>query len=167
MLGERGYVVVTGLARGVDEEATLGALKAGGHVVAVLPYLLEESGILSSRAKWLLHTAAKYSAIASVVAENLVEDAKRVRAWLVARNKIITRLATALIVPEARFKRVGWGTRHAVEYTISMRRPVVVLEPRVGYSDVVKAFEHFKRLGALAVKDVGEALSIIARRCNR
>jgi predicted Rossmann-fold nucleotide-binding protein len=79
-LAKAGYAVVTDLARGVDETATLGALEAGGHVVAVLPYLFEQDGRqLNPRATWLLRTAARRNASASAVAENLVKDGRRVR----------------------------------------------------------------------------------------
>lgn len=62
-LAEAGYAVVTGFARGVDEEATTGALGAGGRVVAVLPYLFEADGKLSARAAQLLRAAASRGAL--------------------------------------------------------------------------------------------------------
>ncbi len=155
--------MVTGFARGVDEGATFGALEAGGRVAAALPYFVEHSGRLSPRATQLLRAAAECGALASVVAENLAEDVGRVRMWLAARNRIIVRLASALIVPEARYKPIRWGTRYAVEYALAAGRLVAVLEPRVGHSDVVKAFEYFRRRGALVVKNIDEALSAIER----
>jgi len=161
-LAARNHTVVTGLAHGVDEEAALGALEAKGRTVAVLPYLLEEDGSLNSRAAWFLRAAASR---ASVVAENLVKDDGRVRAWLAMRNKVIVQLAKALVVPEARFK-AHWGTRYAVEHALAAGRPVFVLEPRVKDGDVVKAFEYFRQRGALTVEDVGEAIRIIERRCR-
>ena len=159
-LAARGYTVITGLAYGVDEEAALGALEARGRTVAVLPYLFEDDATLNPRATWLLRIAAERNASASVVAENLVKDEGRVRAWLAMRNKVIIQLAKALVVPEARF-RSHWGTRYAVEYALAAGRPVVVLEPRVKDGDVAKAFEYFRQRGAVAVKDVGEAIRII------
>jgi DNA processing protein len=161
-----GHNIITGFARGVDEEATLGALEGGGRVVAVLPYLLEKDGKLNPRAIWLLRTAASRGALASAVAENLVKDDSRVRAWLAMRNRIIVRMAVALVVPEARFKLMHWGTRHAVEYALASGRLVVVLEPRAGDGDVVGAFEHFRRRGAAVAKNVEEALDMIRRRCR-
>jgi predicted Rossmann fold nucleotide-binding protein DprA/Smf involved in DNA uptake len=160
-LAEGGYSVITGFARGVDESAAFGALEAGGRVVAVLPYLFEADGRLSLRATQLLRVAAEYGALASVVAENLAEDGSRVRMWLATRNRIIVRFAAVLIVPEARYKPAHWGTRHAVERALAAGRPVVVLEPRVKHSDVVRAFEHFKRLGALVAKDIDEVLGMV------
>jgi predicted Rossmann fold nucleotide-binding protein DprA/Smf involved in DNA uptake len=159
-----GCAVVTGFAYGVDEEATAGALEAGGRVAAVLPYLLEGGGGLSPRAVRLLRIAAARGALASAVAENLVKDDSRVGAWLAARNKIIVRLASVLIVPEARYKPAHWGTRHAVEYALATGRPVVVLKPRTEQRDVVEAFEHFRRRGAVVAKNVDEALGVVERR---
>jgi DNA processing protein len=165
-LAENGYTVVTGLAHGIDEETTIGALEVGGRVVAVLPYLIER-GSLNPRATWLLHIAPSYNASVSVVAENLVKDEKRVRAWLAARNRIIVKLAKSLVVPESRYKPTHWGTRYAVEYAMKMGRPVVVLEPRTRNVDVVKAFRHFVSQGALAARDVNETLRIIKHLCGK
>jgi len=43
----------------------------------------------------------------------------------------------------------------------------VVLKPRARRGDVVEAFEHFRRRGAVAVKDVGEALGVVERYFSR
>ena len=163
VLAERGYTVVTGFARGVDEEAAFGALEAGGRVVAVLPYLFEADGGLSPRAARLLRVAAFR---ASVVAENLVRDDKHISAWLASRNRIVVHFAAALIVPEARFKPTHWGTRHAVEYALLARRPVIVLKPQARDADVVKAFEHFMRRGVATADGVDEALDVVERACR-
>jgi len=165
-LAERGYAVVTGFARGVDEEAALGALETGGRVAAVLPYLFEVGGALNTRAKRLLRAAARRGAVASVVAENLVKDDSRIKTWLAMRNRTIVRLATALVVPETRYRPARWGTRYAVEHALELRRPVIVIKPQTQDRDVAKAFEHLIQRGAVAAQDVGEAVSIVRRQCR-
>jgi len=166
-LARRGHAVVTGLARGVDEEAALGALEAGGRVVAVLPYLIERDGTPSPRAAWLLRAAARRGALASAVAENLAGDEGRVREWLAARNRIVACMAVALVVPEARFRHAHWGTRYAVEHATMARRLVVVLVPRARDSSVVRAFEHLRGRGAAAARDIDGALSAAAFSCRK
>ncbi len=146
-LAEVGCAVVTGFARSVDTEATLGALERGGRTVAVLPYLFEEDGRLNPRAAWLLRVAASRGTLTSVIAENLMKDGNRIKTWLAMRNRIVVRLAAALIIPEARFRPARWGTRYAVEYALVTGRPVVVLRPKTEQRDVVEAFEYFKRRG--------------------
>jgi len=165
-LAERGRTVVTGFARGVDEEAALGALEAGGRVVAVLPYLFEQDGRLSPRVSWLLRVAARRNAPASVVAENLVKDERYVRTWLAVRNRVVVNMAAALVVPEARFKLTHWGTRHAVERALSAGRPVIVLKPQAKNADVLKAFEYFMRRGAVAAEGIDEVLGMAERACR-
>jgi DNA processing protein len=165
-LAEEGYAVVTGLAHGIDEETTVGALDVGGLAVGVLPYLLERGGRLNPRATWLLYNATKYGTSASAVAENLVEDDSQVRKWFAMRNRIIVRISAALVVPEARFKPAHWGTRYAVEHALSAGRPVVVLKPRVADGGLVKAFEYFRRHSALVANDVNEAVGIVERQCR-
>jgi hypothetical protein len=66
-----------------------------------------------------------------------------------------------LIVPEARYKPASWGTRHAAERALAAGRPVVVLKPRVGCSDVVEAFEYFTQRGATAARDADDVFSVI------
>ncbi len=166
-LAETGYAVVTGLARGVDEEATVGALETGGRVVAVLPYLLEEVGVLNPRVAWLLRVAASRGASASAVSENLVKDSRRIKTWLATRNRIVVRLSVALIIPEARFKPTRWGTLYAVEYALAAGRPVVVFKSRAKDGDVVKGFEYFRQRGALVVDNIDEMINIIEHLTKR
>jgi predicted Rossmann fold nucleotide-binding protein DprA/Smf involved in DNA uptake len=170
-LAERGHTAVTGLARGIDEEAALGALKAGGPVVGVVPYLFEGGDLseLNPRAAWLFWHARKLGALrnVAVVAEHLVKDKRRVREWLAARNRIIACMAAALVVPEARFRRARWGTRYAVEYALMARRLVIVLEPRVEDGDVIRAFEYFRSRGAAVAGDIDGVLSATMKQCHR
>ena len=134
--------------------------QAGASWPSCLTSSRKAAGLI--RALQLLRAAAERGATASAVAENLVKDGRRVRAWLAARNRITVRLAAVLIVPEARFK-MRWGTRHAVEHALAAGRLVVVLKPRAKHGDVAEAFEHFRRRGAAVAKDVGEALGVVER----
>jgi DNA processing protein len=169
-LAERGHAVVTGLAHGIDEEAALGALKAGGPVVGVVPYLFEGGDLseLNPRAARLFRQARKLGALrnVAVVAENLVRDEKHVRGWLAARNRIVACMAVALVIPEARFRHAHWGTRYAVEHALAAGRPVIVLEPRTGDADIVAAFEYFMRRGAVAAGGIGEVIDCVRAACQ-
>ena len=138
---------VTGFSCGVDEEASFGALEAGGRVAAVLP-----CGRLNPRAALLLCVAAARRAPASAAAENLAKDERRVGAWPAARNRIVVNIASALVAPEAKFKPTRWGTRHAAERALKTGRLVVALKPRPGDAGVLEAFNYFTRLGAVAAE---------------
>jgi len=165
-LAEAGYTVVAGFARGVDEEAVFGALEAGGRVVAVLPYLFERGGRLNPRVVRLLRVATLRGALASAVAENLVKDNSRVRAWLAMCNRVIVRMASALVVPEARFKPAHWGTRYAVEHALTAGRPVLVFKPLAKSGDVIKAYVYFRQRGAIVIEDVDDVIDIVERQCR-
>jgi len=166
-LAEEGCAVVTGLARGIDEEAVAGALEAGGCVVGVLPYLLERDGGLNPRAVWLLRMATLHDALASVVAENPVKDDGCIRAWLAMRNRVIARMASALVVPEARFKPARWGTRYAVEHALTAGRLVLMFKPLAKSDDMIKAYVYFRQRGAVVVADVDDVIDIVERQCRR
>jgi DNA processing protein len=94
-LARLGFVVVSGLARGIDAAAHRGALAAGGRTVAVLPAGLDAI------------TPAYHAALAEAIARRgaLVTEwaagPPRGRGVFVERNRLIAALAAATVVVEA------------------------------------------------------------------
>jgi len=133
--------LATGLAKGVDAAAVEGALKAGGWVVGVRPWLFPVSGEyfaeVSRRGCVLSHNLHK-----------LREDASWVDRQFFLRNMLIAMLAKAVVIVEA---RPGGGTMHMLEVASKRWRPVYVLEPPASEGEAWEAFDEFVGAGAIPV----------------
>lgn len=130
-LAFNGYNVVSGYAKGVDSEAHLGALNAGGTTTFVLSY-----GIREFRRKrdfkeinWAKDTLA-------------ISQFKPTTKWLarnaMARNKLICALSQGVIIIEAGAEKDNKGrmsgTFNTGKTTLEMNLPLFVVSP--GYFDV-------------------------------
>jgi DNA processing protein len=90
-----GFTVVSGLARGIDAAAHLGALKAGGRTLAVLG-----SGLLNIYPSEHKKLAAQIAEQGAVISECHPEQPPRSGAFP-QRNRIVTGLCLGTIVVEA------------------------------------------------------------------
>ncbi len=118
-----GFVVVSGLARGIDAASHVGALDAGGETIAVLP-----CGIDSVYPSRHVDLAARIVAHGAVVTE--FEPGTRVRRWsFLERNRIIAGLAAATVVVEAAHKS---GAKITANYALQYDREVMAVPGPVG-----------------------------------
>ncbi len=129
-LAESGWVIVSGLARGIDREAHEGALiTAEGQTVAVLG-----SGVLNiypADNHDLARAIGLRGALVSECAPNAAPSAAR----LVARNRIISGLSDAVIVVQT--ERDG-GAMYAARRAQEQGRPVYALDyPTSGNQDLI------------------------------
>lgn len=93
-LASKGITIVSGLARGVDTEAHIGALVAGGRTIAVLAHGLDriyppENYVLANRIKERGCLITKYDSGTPPAAKNFLE-----------RNQLIAGLSKAVLVIE-------------------------------------------------------------------
>jgi DNA processing protein len=156
-LVKRGYTIVTGLAEGVDMVATEETLNAGGRVIGVIPYMVE------SRDNYTLYLLSKRDNIAegllksgAVISENLYKGL--VKNQLAARNRITAGSSIAVIIPETKYKKEGWGTKYQVQYGLNAGRRVIIFKPRVNDKEVVEGFEYFKNARAERRADIVESI---------
>ena len=161
-LVKRGYTIVTGLAEGVDMAATEETLSAGGRVIGVIPYMVE------SRDNYTLYLLSERGSIAeellrsgAVISENLYKGP--VKNQLAARNRITAGSSIAVIIPETRYKKEGWGTKYQVQYGLKAGRRVIIFKPRVNDKEVVEGFKYFEREGADVVESIDDMLSILKK----
>lgn len=109
-----GFVVVSGYARGVDSQAHLGALEAGGETIAVLP-----EGADSFSVRRELRPVANPD---NFLAVSMFPAESRWTAWrAMERNKLIVALSSGLFVVEARDKG---GTINAAKECVKQRKPL-------------------------------------------
>lgn len=149
LVARLGFVLVTGLAECIDEAASRAALKAGGVVVGVRPWLKPLSTPRETR-----DVAEK----AVVVAENY----RKPRTGSIAklyylRNRLIAGLSELVIVVEA---RPGGGSMHQIEWSIKAGRKLVVFkhphENTEYYEAYMKYAKYAERGRAMIVENIGE-----------
>ena len=117
-LAQRGWLVVSGLARGIDAAAHRGAVKSG-RTVAILGSGVSNIQPMSNRelARQLMRQGAIY---AEVAPETLPGAAT-----LMARNRLISGLAKALIVVQAGIES---GSMEAARRARQQQRTVLTLD---------------------------------------
>ena len=147
-LAREGYTIVTGLAPGVDEHATKGAMRVGGHVVGVLPWLDYYRSYIVSRYQG-----------ATLVSEFPSQPrGLNPRSLFVVRDRVIAWLGEALIIIEA---RPGSGTLHTFDFARLGGRRVYVLRPVVVERGVYRAFRYMIGNGAVPFSDPGELVGLL------
>ena len=119
-LAEMGYVIVSGLARGIDMEAHLGALEGGGKTIAVLGYGVEK--IYPKEHSELVQEIIREGAIISEYNNNEKKDKYN----LVNRNRIISGLTQASLIIEGSLKS---GTSHEVRFAKEQKKIIFALKP--------------------------------------
>ncbi|MHA1798290.1 MAG: DNA-processing protein DprA [Candidatus Helarchaeota archaeon] len=120
-LAKENYTIISGLARGIDTEAHLGALDAGGRTIAVIG-----SGILNiypSENQELAEDIAKNGAI---VTESLPDES--VKKWtLQKRNKLNCGLSLGSIFIEG---TKNSGTKWQIKFAREQNKPIFGLNPK-------------------------------------
>lgn len=134
-LAEAGFTVVSGLARGIDTIAHIGALKAGGRTVAVLgsgldvPYPPENSGLME-----------KIAASGYVMSE-FPPGAEPNRENFPMRNRLISGLSLGVVVVEA---TENSGSLITAGYALEQNREVFAVPGNInspsskGTNDLIK-----------------------------
>ncbi len=147
-LGKVGYVVVSGLARGIDTAAHQGALKAGGRTLAVLGGALDRFYPPENRP--LADAIAEQGAILSEFPFGREPD----RTTFPMRNRIVSGLSMGVCVVEAGFKS---GALHTVDDALEQGRAVFAVPGRIDSSASRGAHQLLKN-GARLVEDVDDIL---------
>ena len=151
-LASAGLVVVSGLARGVDGEAHRGALEAGGSTVAVLGCGIDRDYPAAHRR---LAAEIAGSGIGLVVSEYApgVEPAP----WrFPARNRIVSGLAAATVVLEA---REGSGALITADFALEEGREVLAVPGEIT-SSLSAGSNGLLRLGATPLTRSDDVLEL-------
>jgi len=157
-LAKANYTIITGLAKGIDTLATSGSLDAKGKVIAVRPYLYP---IDYADGKLL----RKITANGCIVSENLekVDDPLWIRLQFFLRNRIISSLARAVVLIEARYDKHS-GTMHQLKFLYqngSFVKPIYIWQPISKREDLVKGFAVYVAKGAVPFRTVEELMKML------
>jgi DNA processing protein len=113
---QRGIIMVSGLAKGCDQEAHAGTLHGQGQTVGVLPFGVERIQI-SGQQKI---TELMLENNGCLVSEYPPGTIPRIN-YFIARNRIITALSDKLLVVETGVKG---GTMHTVRFALEDKKPI-------------------------------------------
>ena len=119
VLAKRKVVVVSGLARGIDSSAHIGAIKEGGKTYAVLGTGLNH--IYPSENVSLAEQISKSGALITEYSLNVPVNVGQ----LMARNRIVVGLSQAVIIVE--MNEDSPGTMDAMNITIKQGKPLFVV----------------------------------------
>lgn len=118
-----GFVVVSGLARGIDAAAHRGALDGGGRTVAVLPTGIDR--VYPPRHENLARRIARAGALVT----EFEPGAQVFRGCFHQRNRIIAGLTAATVVVEAAHKS---GAKITAKFALDYNREVMAVPGPVG-----------------------------------
>ena len=149
---EKGVIVVSGYARGVDRQAHKGSLEAGGKTIAVLPEGIDAFRIVREL-KPFVDLEENFLAV------SMFEQSAVWKPWrAMARNKLIVGLSSGLLVVEAREKG---GTIDAARECARQHKPLWAIkypvegEERAGNAQLLR---QEKALPLESREDLEEAL---------
>jgi DNA processing protein len=143
---ERGVVVVSGLALGIDAAAHIGALRSGGLTVAVLAHGLEKASPLANAnlAEEILEAGGSW------VSEHPIRT-PAIAAHFVQRNRIQVGLISASVIVEGELRS---GSKTQAEFCLRNKRELFAVLPSgklVGQTVSELPFELVQSRGATAL----------------
>jgi DNA processing protein len=154
-LAKLGYVVVTGLARGIDAAAHRGALSVGGKTVGVLPWIHQPYP--PEHATLMLETRNN----GCMISEHFFQSPKYDRYKFLQRNAVISGISELLVAVESSY---SGGTRWQVEKAISQGKTVIAVEPEKSNASAYDGYSKFVQSGATGASSVESILSIVQDR---
>jgi DNA processing protein len=151
-LASRGVVIISGLAIGIDGIAHRAALEAGGATIAVLPTSLTT---IHPTVHTQLATQIVQQGGALVTEYN---DDYPPQKWnFVNRNRIVSGLSDAVLIPEAGLKS---GTLHTAEFAIDQGREVLAIPGNIT-SPTSQGTNNLIKSGATPVTSIDDVLHVL------
>ncbi|HSX44141.1 MAG TPA: DNA-processing protein DprA [Candidatus Saccharimonadales bacterium] len=148
-LAERGVVIISGLAFGVDSIAHRAALEANGTTIAVLPSSL--NAIYPSVHYQLAHQILEQG---GALVTEYPDNTKPHKYHFVARNRIVSGLADGVLITEAADKS---GTLHTANFALDQGKEVMAVPGNIT-SPLSLGTNQLIKTGATAVTNVSDIL---------
>lgn len=121
------YVVISGLAKGIDEAAHIGCLKAKGRTIAVLPAGLDN--IYPKSNKKLAEDILKNNGC--IISEYQV-GTKVFKNYFIERDRLQSALSKAVIVVET---TIAGGTMHTANYALEQNKILACYKPEMEFKN--------------------------------
>lgn len=153
-LVDLGFTVVAGFARGIDLDAHLGALDAGGRTFAVLPSSIQD--VYPKEHSRL----AEEVAVGGLLISEMSPLERMNRLSFIRRNRITTGLSGCLVIGES--DGTG-GTLQQFKIANKQGRPVFVIRPEGSDRHATKGFDRFTREGAVPVENGDDIVEHLSR----
>jgi len=149
-LAQRGIVIISGLAYGVDAIAHRAALEAGGKTIAVLPSPLEDIAPRGNRdlAQQIIDSGG------ALVSEYNTEEYQMLKTNFVARNRLVAGLAQAVLITEAVEKS---GSLHTARFALEQGKDVLAVPGNITSTTSVGT-NNLLKSGATLVTSVVDVL---------
>lgn len=153
-LAKLGYVIVSGLARGIDAAAHRGAISVGGLTVTVLPWMHDP---YPPEHLQLLEEIKQHG---SVISENFFKSHYLDKYKFLQRNAIISGISEVLVAVESSY---SGGTRWQVELALSQGKKVIAMEPERRNKSAYDGFLKFSSKGAVEARNSDEVVELITK----
>lgn len=150
---QKGIVIISGLALGVDSIAHQAALDVGGATIAVLPASVEEV-YPRSHVQLAQRIVEQGGALVSEYPQGMSPR----RENFIARNRLVAGLGDAILVTEAAAKS---GTLHTVNFALEQGKPVLAIPGNIT-SAQSEGTNQLIKTGAIPVTDVSDILEALA-----
>lgn len=154
ILAKDGYVIVSGLARGIDAAAHRGAISVNGKTIGVLPWIFKP---YPPEHEHLMYEIRNHGCI---ISENFFQSSRFDKYKFLQRNAVISGISDVLVAVESSY---SGGTRWQVELALSQGKKVIAMEPE---RDNVQAYDGFKKFvekGASRASSATEAAEMIQK----
>jgi DNA processing protein len=155
-LAEQGVVIISGLAFGVDALAHRAALEAGGLAIAVLPGPVDKIAPANN-----YRLAEEILANGGALVSEYASGMPPLRQYFIARNRLVSGLADAVLITEAGEKS---GSLYTANFALQQGKDVLVVPGNIYSPGSVGTHNLLKQGSAAPVtsyKDVLNCLSLV------
>lgn len=154
-LADQGVVIVSGLALGVDALAHQAALEAGGLCIAVLPSPIE---YIVPRGH--VQLAQRIVEQGGALISEYPAGMPAMRQNFVARNRLVSGLADALLITEAALKS---GSLHTARFALEQGKDVMAVPGNIT-NPISEGANNLIRAGAVPITCAEDVLSVLQLR---
>jgi len=151
-LAQAGVVIISGLALGVDSISHKAALDAGGLTIAILPTGLDNIYPAAHR-----HLAKQILEQGGALISEYPEGSTVYKGNFIARNRLISGLADAVLITEAAEKS---GSLHTADFALDQGKEVLAVPGNIN-SPTSRGTNNLIKVGATPVTSSADVLHVL------